>query len=455
MKAIVVYPMNALANSQMEELSKFLDFGPWLDRPVTFERYTGQDDLETRDRIQSDPPDILLTNYVMLELILTRYRDRQLVRGLGSLRFLVLDELHSYRGRQGADVALLVRRLREASGSEALRCVGTSATLSTEGTYEERRQHLAEVSSRLFGADVRPEDVIGETLERVTPDRDASEPGYKEALAGAVAAARPPDTFDDLATDPLSSWIETTFGVSFEEGRLVRAVPPAIDGARGPPPSSLRSPVPARRLGEHALRAYLLAGHEVRNPRTGTSAFAFRLHQFISRGDTVYASPEPAATRYLTLAGQRFVPGDRGKSLLPLAFCRACGQDYYVVHRQPPGLSGAPGREGRFTPRDLGDTLDDEAPPGFLYLSDDHPWPDDAVEIHERLPQDWFDGDGRLRYNRRNRVPRAVEVHPDGSLGSGADEGARSQAGGYRRRSGSAWRVGSRTQVGWAATSPG
>ncbi len=85
--------------------------------------------------ILSQPPDILLTNYVMMELILTRHRDRNLVRALGDLRFLVLDELHSYRGRQGADVALLVRRVREASGSASLRCVGTSATLSTEGGH--------------------------------------------------------------------------------------------------------------------------------------------------------------------------------------------------------------------------------------------------------------------------------------------------------------------------------
>ena len=137
----------------------------------------------------------------------------------------------------------------------------------------------------------------------------------------------------------------------------------------------------------------------------------------------MYASPEPAANRYLTLAGQRFVPGDRGKSLLPLAFCRACGQDYYVVHRGPPSPSFKAGSAGRFIPRGLGDTLDDEPSPGFLYLSDEHPWPGDAVEIHERLPQDWFDGEGRLRYNRRVQVPRPVEVFPDGSLGSDAGEG--------------------------------
>ena len=420
-KAIVVYPMNALANSQMEELSKFLDHGPWVDRPVTFQRYTGQDDLEIRERIQTHPPDILLTNYVMLELILTRYRDRRLVRGLGSLRFLVLDELHSYRGRQGADVALLVRRLREAAGSESLRCVGTSATLSTEGSYEERQERLAEVSSRLFGSEVRPEDVISETLERVTPDRHVSEPGFVPEVTAAVVAATPPERYGDLVSDPLSSWIETEFGVQEKEGRLVRAIPVAIEGAKGAAAGLAALTGVDEQACERALRAYLLAGHEVLNPRTGASAFAFRLHQFISRGDTVYASPEPAANRYLTPAGRRFVPGDRGRSLLPLAFCRACGQEYYVVHRQPHGPSIA-GRTGRFTPRDLGDTSNDEARPGFFYLSEDHPWPDHDREVHDCLPQDWFDAEGRLRYNRRDHVPRPVDVYPDGSLGRNAGE---------------------------------
>ena len=415
-KAVVVYPMNALANSQMEELGKFLDLGPWVDRPVTFERYTGQDDHETRDRIQHQPPDILLTNYVMLELILTRYRDRRLVEGLGAVRFLVLDELHSYRGRQGADVALLVRRFREASGSGALRCVGTSATLSTEGGYEERRQRLAVVGSRLFGAEVRPDDVIGETVRRITPDRDTSDPGFVAALTGAAVQARPPNTFESLVRDPLSSWIETTFGVKFEEGRLVRATPLAIEGAEGAAARLAATTGVSERVSENALRAYLLAGHEVRNPRTDAAAFAFRLHQFISRGDTVYASPEPAADRHLTLAGQRFVPGDRSKTLLPLAFCRACGQDYYVVHRQPPHVSGKTHSKARYTPRDLGDTNDEDARPGFLYLNDDIPWTDDTDEVYERLPQDWFDAEGRLRSHRRGDMPRRVEVCPDGSL---------------------------------------
>jgi DEAD/DEAH box helicase len=110
-QAIVVYPMNALANSQLGELQKFLCVG-YADGkgPVTFARYTGQEDDVERKRIVANPPDILLTNYVMLELILTRPYESGLIKAAQGLQFLVLDELHTYRGRQGADVALLVRR---------------------------------------------------------------------------------------------------------------------------------------------------------------------------------------------------------------------------------------------------------------------------------------------------------------------------------------------------------
>lgn len=72
-----------------------------------------------------------------------------------------------------------------------------------------------------------------------------------------------------------------------------------------------------------AIQAGLLGGYACEpDPETGFPPFAFRLHQFISRGDTVYASLEPEAQRHLTLQGQQFVPGDRGKLLFPLVFCR-------------------------------------------------------------------------------------------------------------------------------------
>ncbi len=99
-QAIIVYPMNALANSQRFELEKFLRHGYGEGRePVTFERYTGQEKEDERERILKELPDILLTNYVMLELMLTRPRERKaLMRAAEGLKFLVLDELHTYRG---------------------------------------------------------------------------------------------------------------------------------------------------------------------------------------------------------------------------------------------------------------------------------------------------------------------------------------------------------------------
>src|SRR5439155_20794780 len=127
----------------------------------------------------------------------------------------------------------------------------------------------------------------------------------------------------------------------------------------------------------------LLAGYACEpNPETGFPAFAFRVHQFLSRGDTVYASPEPAATRYITVNGQQFVPGDRERVLLPLVFCRECGQEYYSVLRS----GGTPTGARVFTPRDLGDQDDEAGRPGFIYQSAAAPWPDDAGAVIRRLP---------------------------------------------------------------------
>lgn len=175
-RAIIVYPMNALANSQIKELDKYLrdGYGPGRE-PVTYARYTGQEDEARRKEIRDNPPDILLTNYVMLELMLTRPGDRRsLIKMAKGLEFLVFDELHTYRGRQGADVALLIRRVREACQAERLQCIGTSATISSEGTAEDQRTAVGRVATTLFGTTVGSENVIGETLVRATdeaPDR--------------------------------------------------------------------------------------------------------------------------------------------------------------------------------------------------------------------------------------------------------------------------------------------
>ena len=107
---------------------------------------------------------------MMLELLLTRREDRALVKAAQGLRFLVFDELHTYRGRQGADVALLIRRCRMAFGGHDIICVGTSATMASEGIIG--RPEAGSGKGRCRRCSARPIDepqVIGESLERATP----------------------------------------------------------------------------------------------------------------------------------------------------------------------------------------------------------------------------------------------------------------------------------------------
>lgn len=402
-KAIVVYPMNALANSQQGELRKFLSFGYSEGaEPVTFARYTGQENPDDRKRILADPPDILLTNYVMLELVLTRPEERRrLIQAAQGLQFLVLDELHTYRGRQGADVALLVRRLRNACQSPSLQCIGTSATMSSAGTVDDQRREVAAVAARLFGDDVTHDRVIGETLTLAT----TGDPDHREGLRQDVDVPPRPSSYEELAGSPIASWIERRFGLTTEEdtGRLVRQRPTRIASEAAPELANLTDKTVD--ACETAIRATLLAGSQVRHPEHGRTLFAFRLHQFLSKGDTVYVSIGPEADRHVTSTYQVAVPGRPSDLLYPLAFCRECGQEYLVVMRRA-------GRDGAVTYHTRRDREVGEGH-GYLYISTDLAWPHDPV-IENRLPEHWVDGT-QVAAARVKYLPRLVTITPSGT----------------------------------------
>lgn len=425
-KAIVVYPMNALANSQLNELNKFLTIGfPNGKSPITYARYTGQENEEDRKKIIENPPDILLTNYVMLELILTRPKDAALVRAAQGLQFLVFDEMHTYRGRQGADVALLIRRVREATHSHSVQCVGTSATLSTEGKHQERQQLIAEVASQLFGTNVLPENVISETLKRITrifPTDDAS---LGAALRSYLEQNNfsQPISFEELQTNPFYSWIETKFGITVdEEQRLVRAKPITIQEAA----SQLSQQTGlAIETCQDSIQKGLLAGYQTRNPITNRPALAFRLHQFISRGDTVYTNLKMEKEREFTINRQQFVPGsDKTEIWLPLVFCRECGQEYFCVRKREDD-------QGSYLEyRDLNDRDPDNSELGFLYLNTEDPWKDESIDfLRKRLPEDWIEEHPRLgeriKKTYQKFLPRPMWVHLNGKISNPAEkEGA-------------------------------
>jgi Lhr-like helicase len=442
-RAIVIYPMNALANSQQEELKKYLGNveGP---APVTFARYTGQDDNDRRKAIADDPPDILLTNFVMLELLMTRQDalDQKVIGNCRGLRFLVLDELHTYRGRQGADVALLVRRVREQLAPERLQCVGTSATMASGDNSQDRNQVVAEVASKLFAAPITAANVIGETLDRNT--ESLTEAQMKAGLGAAIDAGVPSDVSDAaLRENPLAVWVETRLGIEWIEAdqRWQRARPRTVsDAVKLLAEQSGRDEKACR----DALRQLLLVSSQIERDRTHApgaserSFFAFKLHQFISGAGYAYSTLERPGQRFVTVDGQVFKPGDEKKRLYPVHFCRVCGQEYHPVRLQSESgvrrfhardIDDAPikrdpddGGPATPAPATAEEAPDDPVEFGFLTL---HP-PDDAFEFadeEDNYPEAWLEHDarGNLRMKRDFREYRAreFEVEPDGRAGSG------------------------------------
>ena len=178
-KAILIYPMNALATDQAKRIAKTIWKNDKLKDHVTAGLFIGGDEeaptmamtaeqvITNRETMRLMPPDILLTNYKMLDYLMIRPKDFPIWKQNEpeTLRFLVVDELHTFDGAQGTDLACLIRRLKERlrTPKGRLVCVGTSATLGAQEDDGELRQYAAKV----FGEDFDDQSVITESL--VTP----------------------------------------------------------------------------------------------------------------------------------------------------------------------------------------------------------------------------------------------------------------------------------------------
>jgi Lhr-like helicase len=424
-RAIIVYPMNALANSQLKEIDKFIGQSGLPDnlKPVV-KRYTGQESREERLKIAANPPDILLTNYMMAELLLTRQDelDSQVISNATGLEFIILDELHTYRGRQGADVAILVRRLRDRCAPDtAPICIGTSATMASEGSDESRSLAVAKVATRLFGADIGPDAVIDESLQRATDDSI----DLAQAKAGLAAVLnRPlPDNLSDevLKRHPLAVWAELALGL--DDGlELKRKKPIPFEDA-------------VMRLAEDsgvetgqcrtALEAFLthVSLPEQERGGTGEAAFlAFKLHRFISGAGEVFTTLA-AHPRTVLFEGQLEDPDSPGDRLYPTRFCRRCGHEYHVVTKSD--------NDGqiKFLPRNIDDTPleadEDDDIAGYLC-----PIPETGPEFAfngdlDSYPESWREernGVERLRSYRKKRAPVSYVVGTDGRHGAGGKD---------------------------------
>ncbi|MEZ4383401.1 MAG: DEAD/DEAH box helicase [Nannocystaceae bacterium] len=184
-KAIVLYPMNALASDQAERFAREIHSWPGDGatpelrgriragiyvggkgtHPVATERHLE----DMREHLRKNPPDVLLTNYRMLDFLLLRPEDGALWERNHerTLQYLVLDELHTYDGAQGTDVAFLIRRLKRrlAVPEGHLCCVGTSATIG--GDDGDSRKRLLDFASDVFGEPFADDAVITEDRQEI------------------------------------------------------------------------------------------------------------------------------------------------------------------------------------------------------------------------------------------------------------------------------------------------
>lgn len=324
-KAIALYPMNALVNDQQDRVKAACEV-----LGLRYGVYTGATPQHERARLQDDPPDILLTNYSMLEYVLTRRDDRKLF-GAGMLRHLVLDEVHTYQGALGTEIAGLIRRLRGHVDAAGLVCIGLSATVSAGGDHEADLRRTASFASRLFASPFEVEAIVEETaVEQPAPSAEViGAAPDRQALWHALADGGDIDRLRAILGDPQASPVldllraRLTTPTTIEElVEALAAVPPRAGSDR--------------EAVHDEVAGWLLLGAGT-HINEGPPVLEAKVHLFL-RG-----LPNPvrcaAEAEHLLLDGALTctVAGCEARSTTPVGVCLGCGQDYDLESDEPGG----------------------------------------------------------------------------------------------------------------------
>lgn len=369
-KAIIIYPMNALANTQYEELAKKLNnSGLTIGLYTGDTQHTGEEALKAykdvfgedavpnnsevidRQQLRRTPPDILITNYVMLELLLTRNDDAALFREeiKRNLKFLVLDELHTYSGKQGADVAFLIRRLKQKTDTKGkLICIGTSATMANDLEGAASSDAVAGFATRIFGEIFSASNVVVEEEDKsiefsgtiISPSVTISEEDFKqfdsENVATAIPLFKPIMGYayqgnvnnlslgEALKQSKVLSFLEQSLKQVKDFGKLTnhyrKALRPDADEE-------------ACKLEIQAGLILGMMGTVVSEMGKEVPRFVPKVHAFYNQGSELRGCLADGCD-YLSDCGETICPqcekdGRGSSTLYPMHFCRTCGEEYY------------------------------------------------------------------------------------------------------------------------------
>ena len=418
--AIIVYPMNALINSQWEELNRYkMTFEAAAGRPCpfTFGKYTGQENEEARSKMQETPPNIILTNYMMLELLMTRAGNEEGLRKcfLDNLHYLVFDELHTYRGMQGSDVSFLIRRIKSQASGHVL-CFGTSATMVADETltYAEQRQKVAEVASCIFGSTYTKEQVIDETL---TIGLSENEPSYVELCNALKSGVKKTDVLEDLKRYPTAIWIEQNIALKWskQEKKYFRGDPVSIEKIAKK--LSAQIDVPEDKCVKHILD--VLDWCNSFNTNNQENVLPYKIHQFIAQTGNVYATIGSYSSRRISVKENLYCDelshGETKVMYYPLVFSRISGHEFYVVRFDQANNRILPRSfDGRVVTEDETTMTD-----GYIIIPNKGECAlDFKLDLEsEEIPDDWFTKTKRgrkLKKNFEERIPKSIYVDQSG-----------------------------------------
>lgn len=342
-RALLIYPMNALANDQTERLRGLL-----ADYPeITFGVYTGQtkqktnealaeykslnrnqepksNELISRDQMIATPPHILITNYAMLEYLMLRPKDSVFFDGDAAKywKFIVFDEAHVYNGSTGIEVSMLFRRLKAKLGNQRITYILTSATLGEK----EDDAAVAEFAGKLCNASFSPDDIV--RADRIVPttihERTTLPISFYEKLAAAKDANATDAELLQIIENPVSSDLNLALYELIVRDNNYWKIRAFLQTPQTVFDLSKQMNWSEKQLADFVAVASLAE-------KDGGKLFDARYHMFLRATESVFITLAPDNRVMLHRANFRYdVDSDQSYKVFEVATCSYCSSIYLV-----------------------------------------------------------------------------------------------------------------------------